>query len=579
MMGQPSSPGPKLFYYDLRLEDRVPSDHLLRQIRARVDFDFVSELVQNRYGVNGHVSVPPPVILKLMLLLFLYDVPSERELMRSLPYRLDWLWFLGYDLDSVVPDHSVLSKARKRWGVEVFETVFARGVAQCVQHDLVNGRTIHMDGSLIDANASNNSVVKGPERLIEGLRRMLRGEIVKLNESEPPAEASLPGFAASNDPPSGESSPPASEAAASASGTPERTGTKKYYQPKNRSMISTTDPDAAIVRKGPHGPRARYKHHRVVDDHCGVVTAVQTTAGDVEENARLMALVDQHEKNTAMTAKTVVADKQYGTADNFRDCHQRGLISHMADRSLSQIQKGTCQGIFGLDRFTYDPVSDTYRCPAGQTLTRRKHKHVRRAYEYACKAAVCRTCALRDQCTRAKKGAARTIVRHEGQEAIDAARAQSHSRAGCRDRRRRKWRMEGSFGDAATHHGFKRARWRRLWRQQIQDYLIATVQNLRTLIRHARRPLVPANAQVLASAFSTAMGTWKTLWAALAFAWMPGIGFSATPEPTSKHSALYPLWATARQELTPITHQSQNLRLQSLHPAPDYPRLRQRPCP
>ncbi len=51
-----------------------------------------------------------------MLLLFLYDVPSEPELMRTLPYRLDWLWFLGYDLDSEVPDHSVLSKARSRWG-------------------------------------------------------------------------------------------------------------------------------------------------------------------------------------------------------------------------------------------------------------------------------------------------------------------------------------------------------------------------------------------------------------------------------------------------------------------------------
>jgi IS5 family transposase len=58
--------------------------------------------------------VPPPVLLQLMLLLFLYDVPSERELLRTLPYRLDRLWFLGYDLDSEVPDHSVLSKARKR---------------------------------------------------------------------------------------------------------------------------------------------------------------------------------------------------------------------------------------------------------------------------------------------------------------------------------------------------------------------------------------------------------------------------------------------------------------------------------
>jgi transposase len=465
MMGKPSGREAKLFYYDLCLEERVPADHLLRQIRLRVDFDFVSELVQDRYGVNGHVSVPPPVILKLLLLLlFLYDVASERELMRALPYRLDWLWFLGYDLDSAVPDHSVLSKTRSRWGVEVFETVFARGVSQCVAAGLVNGRKIHLDGSLVDANASNNSICKGSEALIRQMREALRGEMSKLEEAEPTT-------AVPTEP------------------IPERSGTKRYYRPKNRGMVSTTDPDAAVVRKNALPPRARYKHHRVVDDRCGVVTAVETTRGDVEENAKLMDLVEQHEQRTALKAETIVADQQYGTTDNFRACHERGLISHRADLSLSTVQNPARQEIFGMDRFVYDAATDTYRCPAGQRLTRRKHKHVRRAYEYACRAEVCRQCPMRDRCTRAD-GSARTIKRHENQEAIDVAKSQSHSFAAYRDRRRRKGRMEGSFADAATHHGFKRARWRRLWRQKIQDFLIVTVQNLRTLVRHSGPPCV-----------------------------------------------------------------------------------------
>ncbi len=506
MMGRQSQPSGKLFYYDFSLEQRIPQDHLLRKIRAMVDFEFTYGLVQRRYGVKGNVSVPPPVILKLMLLLFLYDVASERELMRTLPYRLDWLWFLGYDLDSEVPDHSVLSKARRRWGSEVFETAFARGVAQCVQAGLVNGRKIHMDGSLVDANASNNSVCKGPELWIERLRQALRGEMTKLQEPEPsPPKPAADGSMATSEAcasvPKAIASPAAATAtAASNEGegpcgqTPAPvpatqsppSGTKKYYKPKNRSMVSTSDPDAAIVRKGPHGPRARYKNHRVVDDLCGVITAVATTAGDVEENAKLMDLADQHEQNTGCTTETVVADMQYGTVENFRACRQRGINSHMADLTLSQANKPCMQGIFGIEQFLYDSTSDTYRCPAGQTLTRRKHKKQRQAYEYACAAAVCQECSMRQQCTRAK-GTARTIKRHYDQDAIDAARAQSHSRAATRDRRRRKWRMEGSFGDAATHHGFKRARWRRLWRQRIQDLLIATVQNLRTLLRHTGR--------------------------------------------------------------------------------------------
>jgi transposase len=69
--------------------------------------------------------VPPEVILRMMLLLFLDDIRSERELMRIIPERLDYLWFLGYGLDDEIPDHSVLSKARKRWGQEVFVSLSA----------------------------------------------------------------------------------------------------------------------------------------------------------------------------------------------------------------------------------------------------------------------------------------------------------------------------------------------------------------------------------------------------------------------------------------------------------------------
>jgi hypothetical protein len=79
------------------------------------------------------------MILKLMLLLVMYNVRSERELMQTLPMRLDWLWFFGLDLDSDIPDHSVLSNARSRWGVDVFRNFFERIVWQCVEAGIVDG--------------------------------------------------------------------------------------------------------------------------------------------------------------------------------------------------------------------------------------------------------------------------------------------------------------------------------------------------------------------------------------------------------------------------------------------------------
>lgn len=467
----------ELFSYSVDLDRRVRAENPLRRIREQVDFTFVREEVKYSYGYNGNESVDPAVIMKMMFLLFLDNVASERELMRIIAERLDYLWFLGYGLDDEIPNHSVLSKARSRWGVDVFETLFANIVAQCQIAGLIEGKKLHMDGSLVDANASNNAVMKGCPELIAQLREQLQGEMTKLDE-------------------------------------PEDNRIKNYYDRKNKNLLNTTDPDAAIVRKGSLASRARYKTHRAVDDAYGVITATETTPGDVEENAKLLDLVDQHEQNTQQKVETVVADKQYGTVDNFRKCQERGIRSHMGDMHSAQQKKGRREGIFGYEDFKYQAESDTYICPAGQILTRRKHKHTRLAYEYACLAKVCKACVLRQQCTRVKNGSARTLKRHYNQEAVDAGRIQSQSMAAKLDRQRRKWLMEGSFADSVNNHGFKRSRWRRLWRQQIQDYLIAAVQNVRILIREYDRRQKTAKAAVfetlvsIASAISKLYGRW-----------------------------------------------------------------------
>jgi len=103
MMGKQPGNQQKLFYYNISLERRVAEKHVLRKIKAVIDFDFIYPEVKDRYGYNGNVSVPPPVILKMLLLLVLYNVRSERELMETIPVRLDWLWFLGFDLEVRYP--------------------------------------------------------------------------------------------------------------------------------------------------------------------------------------------------------------------------------------------------------------------------------------------------------------------------------------------------------------------------------------------------------------------------------------------------------------------------------------------
>ena len=152
------------------------------------------------------------------------------------------------------------------------------------------------------------------------------------------------------------------------------------------------------------------------------------------------------------------------------------------------------EGIFSQSQFKYQAKEDRFLCPAGQTMRPRRFVQRDRVWEYAADKGVCAQCALQAQCTRSKTG--RTVRRQEHAEILEQCRAQAHSAAAKRDRARRQYLMEGSFADAANNHGFKRSRWRRLWRQQIQDYLIAAIQNIRILL--ARTILKPAASAILA---------------------------------------------------------------------------------
>jgi len=134
-MGHQYDAQPKLFYHSFTLDDRIPATSVLRKIRKHIDFEFIYQEVKDCYGEKGNVSVPPPVILKMMLLLILYNVRSERELMNTLPMRLDWLLFLDYDLDSEIPNHSVLSKARNRWAWRLFSAFLNGSSGNALRRD------------------------------------------------------------------------------------------------------------------------------------------------------------------------------------------------------------------------------------------------------------------------------------------------------------------------------------------------------------------------------------------------------------------------------------------------------------
>jgi len=446
MMGYQPLPQENLFYTNIVLEERVRQNHPLRRINELIDFEFIYKEVHDKYGSKGNVSVPPPVILKLMLLLVFYNVRSERELMETLPERLDWLWFLDYKLDSEIPNHSVLSKARNRWGVEAFQCFFERIVWQCVEAGLVDGSRIFMDSSLVQADASNNSVINvNKEALKIHLARGFNELESRLEEKEDPPDDHVP-----------------------------KTGVA------NQHYHSTTDPDASVTRQGAGKRKLRYKAHRSVDARAEVITATEVTPGEVNEGHLLTTLLAAHHNNTQTTVETVVADMQYGTADNYLACCDLGINAHIPDLKK---RHNDFQDIFHEEDFQYQPETDTYLCPAGNHLKKGSYKPKQDAYEYRCSNKVCRNCSLVTQCTKSKNS--RTLTRHCRKEDLDKMRNAAQSQTAKRDIRTRQHLMERSFA-RATRYGFKRARWRRLWRVQIQEYLTSAIQNIMVLTSYGK---------------------------------------------------------------------------------------------
>ena len=132
MMGQQPRTD-SLFYY-FRLEDQIPDDHLLKRLDRFIDFGFVRERLRDTYSAMGRPSIDPEVLLRLLLVGYLYGITSERRLMEEVRMHLAYRWFSRLGFEREIPDHSTFSKNRhgRFRGAGVFLEVFEEIVRRCL---------------------------------------------------------------------------------------------------------------------------------------------------------------------------------------------------------------------------------------------------------------------------------------------------------------------------------------------------------------------------------------------------------------------------------------------------------------
>jgi transposase len=141
------------------LEAFIPKDHPIRRLNRVLDLSFIHEAVRGHYCQdNGRPSIDPEVIIRLFLIQAIEGIPHVRGLMRQVHVNLAYRWFIGYELDEELPDHSTLSRALDRFGDKVFNDLFEQSIARCKASGLIGGKILHVDATTIRADVSNERV-------------------------------------------------------------------------------------------------------------------------------------------------------------------------------------------------------------------------------------------------------------------------------------------------------------------------------------------------------------------------------------------------------------------------------------
>src|SRR5215216_5428979 len=436
------------------LEDLVPEDNFYRQVERSIDLSFVRELAVEFYSTMGRPSVDPVVFFKLQLIAFFEGIRSERQLMETVNLNLAHRWFLGYDLDEPVPDHSSLSKIRERFGLEVFQLFFEPVVVLCIQAGLVWGEELYIDSTKVQANASINGMLERAEfeakqHLDQFCRRFEKDDssfgklVTKYNGKR-------------------------------------LTGIRKpHYQRITDNRISPIDPDAAPMQPSDGGSaRLGYHDHYVVDGgKARIILSALVTPASITDNTPLLDLVDWVRFRWKLQPKLAVGDSRYGTVPNIVGLEEREIRAYLPISDFSQRTT-----YYPAKLFHYDSEKDHYVCPQGQILPLTSRRNTEQVILYCAKASVCNACPVKSKCTGSISG--RHIFRSFFQEYLDKAESYRQTEAYLKAIRKRSVWVEPLFGEAKEFHRLRRFRLRRLRKVNIEGVMVAAGQNLKRLIQH-----------------------------------------------------------------------------------------------
>jgi transposase len=448
MMGRRDQ-GQRHLFYEFHLDEVVPADHLVRKVDAVLDLSWVHEELAPHYSRIGRPSIDPVLMIRMLIVGYVFAIRSERQLCREVQVNLAYRWFCELDLEDPIPDHSAFSRARNERfrQSDLFRCVFERVVRSCIDAGLVGGEGFAVDASLIEADANRQRSIPGKEwhkeRAPQTASRAVKEYLATLDEAA---------FGAATE-----------------------------VEPK---FVSPSDPAAqwTAAQKGP--AFFAYADNYLIDVQCGVIMDVEASrAVRPAEVGAARIMLERTEHRFGLKPQRLAADSAYGSAPMLNWLvEDKQIAPHIPVIDKSKREDGT----FSRGQFYYEAGSDTYVCPAGKALTTSGTLvNGRTTLLYRGSTRDCASCPLKARCC--PNTPARKVPRSIYERARDVARSMAGTAAFERSRHERK-RIEMRFAHLKRILRLGRLRLRGPRGAQDEFTLAAIAQNLRRLAKLMTTP-------------------------------------------------------------------------------------------
>ena len=433
------------------MEDLIPEDHLLRLIDKAIDWNFIYDLVEDKYcHDNGRPSMDPVMLIKIPFIQYLYGIRSMRQTIKEIEVNVAYRWFLGLDMLDKVPHFSTFGKnySRRFKDTDLFEQIFSHILEECYKFRLVDPTEVFVDATHVKARANGHKMRKRIAKQ-EALfyEDMLKKEINEDRAAH--GKKPLKDKDDDNTPSSGN-------------------GSSKEKEIKE----STTDPDSGWFHKGEHKEVFAYAVETACEKH-GWILGYTRSPGNLHDSRTFKGLYD---KISDIGINTLIADAGYKTPAIAKLLLDDGIKPLFPYKSPM-----TKDGFFKKSDFVYDEYYDYVICPNDQHLEYSTTN--RDGYrEYKSNGHICKGCPYLSQCTNSQNHV-KVFTRHIWEDYMETCEDIRHT-LGMKDLyKKRKETIERLFGTAKENHGFRYTQMYGKARMEMKVGMTFACLNLKKLAR------------------------------------------------------------------------------------------------